>query len=183
MGINPREIDNAILAILAILAMFGTNAKDCNDCYDCGLRVWKKRNLWDHRPGPSCSTMGYLITSMLVNPREIFNGMIGMIGRIGRIGQCTMIPMIPMIPLLHSGRIGNDWGNEMLNFQREPATQPGGLGASREAPNHWTKRPMLPLPKCLISQCFSQRARLAMTGFLPCSILAEKAKLLKTKEL
>jgi hypothetical protein len=97
MRINPREIFNAIYAIYAMYAIYDI---DCIDCIDCDLRVWEKCNLWDHRPGPGC-----LITSMRINPREIFNGMIG---RIGRIGQCTMIPMIPMIPLLHSGRIGND---------------------------------------------------------------------------
>jgi hypothetical protein len=50
-----------------------------------------------------------------------------------------------------------------LLLKREPATQPGGLGASRETPDHWTADPMLPLPKCLISQCFSQRVKMAMT--------------------
>jgi len=68
-------------------------------------------------------------------------------------------------------------------LQREPTTQPAGLGASQEAPDHWTRRPMLPLPKCLYFQANPQRVKMAMTGFLPCSILAEKAKLLKTKEL
>jgi hypothetical protein len=65
----------------------------------------------------------------------------------------------------------------------KPATQPGGLGASRETPDHWTADAVRYLPKCLYFQANPQRARLAMTGFLPCSILAEKAKLLKTKEL
>jgi hypothetical protein len=71
----------------------------------------------------------------------------------------------------------------LAGCEREPATQPGGLGASRETPDHWTADAVRYLPKCLYYQANPQRARLAMTGFLPCSILAEKAKLLKTKEL
>jgi len=102
-------------------------------------------------------------------PREIFNEMIE---RIERIGQCTMIPMISMISLLHFERIGNDWGNEMLNFQREPATQPAGLGASQEAPDHWTSSPMLPLPKCFYFQANPQRAKLAMSRKMTSSGLA-----------
>jgi len=56
-------------------------------------------------------------------------------------------------------------------------------GAISGVPEHWTASPLFPFPKCLISQCFSQRAKMLMTGFLPCSNLVEKAKLLKIKEL
>jgi hypothetical protein len=76
-----------------------------------------------------------------------------------------------------------DWGNAMLNFQRQPAGVNPASSVGFKDPERWTTYPMLPLPKCLYFQANPQRVKMAMTGFLPCSILAEKAKLLKTKEL
>jgi len=67
--------------------------------------------------------------------------------------------------------------------ERQPATPGQATGAGPRALERWTISPMLPSPKCLISQCFSQRAKMLMTGKLTCSNLVEKAKLLKTKEL
>jgi len=119
MRINPREIDNTILAILAILAMFGTNAKDRKDRYDCDLRGWEKRDLW----AP---------------------------------------------PLL---------------LERQPAEVNPASSVGFKGRGHWTAYAVRYLPKRLISQRFSHHAKLAMSGFLPCSILAEKAKLLKIKEI
>jgi len=83
-----------------------------------------------------------------------------------------MIPMIPMIPLLHSGRIGNDWGNEMLNFQRQPVAPSQVLAARFKTLERWTVCPMLPPSKCFYFQANPQRAKMAMTGKMTSSGLA-----------
>jgi hypothetical protein len=59
-----------------------------------------------------------------------------------------------------------------LLLKREPATPGQVPGVSQEAPDHWTARPTLPLPKCFISQCFSQRTGLPMTEKMTSSGLA-----------
>ena|GEM_PF-2617976 len=63
-------------------------------------------------------------------------------------------------------------GELFPTFQRQPATPGQVPGASREAPDHWTGCPMLPLPKCFYFQANTQRAGLAMTGKMTSSGLA-----------
>ena len=53
-------------------------------------------------------------------------------------------------------------------FQRQPATPGQATGAGPRALERWTAYAVRYLPKCLISQCFSQRAKMLMTGKLTC---------------
>jgi len=62
--------------------------------------------------------------------------------------------------------------NLFSEFQRQPAAPGQAPGAGPRALERWTISPMLPLPKCLISQCFSQRAKMLMTEKMTCSGLA-----------
>jgi len=74
-------------------------------------------------------------------------------------------------------------GQATLHVQPKSFT-PGETSEIKRKPcGRWTVYPLLPLPKYFISQCFSQRAKMAMTGFLTCLNLVEKAKLLIIKEL
>jgi hypothetical protein len=97
--------------------------------------------------------------------------------RCAKIGQGSKARMAQSYPVLIRRP------SPCMLFQREPATPGQVPGASREAPDRWTTYAVRYLPKCLYFQANPQRTKMAMTGFLPCSILAEKAKLLKTKEL
>jgi len=73
---------------------------------------------------------------------------------------------------------------QAIPYVQPKSLTPGQAPEIKRKPcGRWTARPLLPLPKCLISQCFSQRAKMAMTGFLTCLNLVEKAKLLIMKEL